>query len=71
LYQKGKRYVHRAIFYLNKHKENIIILFQKKDLGYLPYFLARAQEKDSMSGAGREGVGVGGTEEMRQEWRRL
>ena len=36
LYQKGKRYVHRAIFYLNRHKENIIILYQKKDLRYLP-----------------------------------
>ena len=32
MYQKGKRYVHRAIFYLNKHKENNIQLYQKKDL---------------------------------------
>ncbi len=30
LYQKGKRYVHRAIFYLNKHKENTMKLYQKK-----------------------------------------
>ncbi len=28
LYQKGKRYVHRAIFYLNKHKD--MKLYQKK-----------------------------------------
>ncbi len=30
LYQKGKRYVHRAIVYLNKHKENTMKLYQKK-----------------------------------------
>jgi hypothetical protein len=74
LYQKGKRYVHRAIFYLNKHKENIIILYQKKDLPYLPYFLARTQEKDRRDMCPEQegwGVGGGGKEEMRQEWRRL
>jgi hypothetical protein len=28
--KKGIRYVHRAIFYLNKHKENNMKLYQKK-----------------------------------------
>ena len=32
LYKKGKHYVHRAIFYLNKHKENNMKLYQKKVL---------------------------------------
>ncbi len=28
--KKGIHYVHRAIFYLNKHKENNMKLYQKK-----------------------------------------
>jgi hypothetical protein len=35
LYKKGKHYVHRAIFYLNKHKENNMKLYQKKVLPVL------------------------------------
>jgi hypothetical protein len=30
LYQKGRRYVQSTIFYLNKHKENNMKLYQKK-----------------------------------------
>jgi hypothetical protein len=30
--KKGKRYAHRASFYLNKHKDNNMKLYQKKVL---------------------------------------
>ncbi len=39
--KKGIRYVHRAIFYLNKNKENNMKLYQKKvQPAYVSYFLS-------------------------------
>jgi hypothetical protein len=52
LYQKGKQ--HRAIFYLNKHKENNMKLYQKK---VQPAYFS-CQEMDDIPGAeGRVGGG--------------
>ena len=58
MYQKGKRYVHRAIFYLNKHKENNIILYQKKDLPAL--VSCQGPGEGQLCPEQDEGGGVGG-----------
>ncbi len=55
LYQKGKHYVHRAIFYLNKHKENNMKLYQKK---VQPAYVS-CQGMESCSGSRRGGAGGG------------
>jgi hypothetical protein len=60
LYQKGKRYVHRAIFYLNKHKENNMKLYQKK----FPPAYVSCQEMDDIPGA----VGGGGGGRKFRDW---
>jgi hypothetical protein len=61
-YQKGKRYVHRAIFYLNKHQENNINCIRKRF--NLPMFLARKWKDIRGAGGGGVGAGSGGVEGM-------
>jgi hypothetical protein len=63
LYQIGKRYVHRAIFYLNKHKENNMKLYQKK---VQPAYFS-CQEMDDILGAGG-GAGSGGGGRITAKW---
>jgi hypothetical protein len=64
LYQKGKRYVHRAIFYLNKHKENNTKLYQKKDLRALVSCQGPgegqlyAEQDGGVGGGGQTGYGA-------------
>ena len=64
LYLKGKGYVHRAIFYLNKHKENNMKLYQKKVLPAL----VSCQGPGEGKLYAEEDRGGGGGDRM---WRRL
>jgi hypothetical protein len=60
LYQKGKCYVHRVIFYLNKHKENNMKLYQKKvQPGYVSCQETERYPQSRKGGWGQE-VGVEG-----------